>query len=154
MNIISKLISGILLILFTFTALAGTLQTKLNVCSMINQHQDRLACYDRLALTHSKQTKVTTQNKNETAPNKINNEFGLKIDRTPDKVLVNIINYKKTLRGKLKIYLENGQEWHQIDSHSFRINKKSQTYIKKGALGSFIMGQHGRNKTIKVKRIK
>ena len=73
---------------------------------------------------------------------------------TPEKIDVTVLKVKKSVKNRLKITLNNGQEWIQTDSSSFRINKNKQTFIKKGALGSFVLGQYGRNKTIKVKRLK
>ena len=155
----SRLIIICLFAITAHVAQAKSLTEKLHTCSHISQSTDRLNCYDRLIATKP----LNAQTKNEIKSKVIKTQplntdyFGQEhklVKVTPDKINVTISKAKKSLRGRLIITLDNGQEWHQTDSSSFRINKSAQTYIKKGALGSFIMGQQGRNKTMKVKRIK
>lgn len=152
-----------LLAMTTHFVQAQSLTDKLNACRHINASQDRLACYDRLVPTKPADKVIvaktpTPVTKKLPVQVKANTEyFGQEHklrNTTPDKINVQIVSTKKSLRGKLQITLKNGQEWHQSDSSSFKISKDKQTYIKKGALGSFYMGQEGRNRTMKVKRIK
>lgn len=136
---------------------AESLSEQIHTCRNINASQDRLACYDNLLLNESIDNKelIVNVTKNEKVIDNTNfgQEYKLR-NTTSDKINVSILSIKKSLRGKLKITLKNGQEWHQTDSSSFKIDKEKETYIKKGALSSFYMGQTGRNRTIKVKRVK
>ena len=146
-----------LLVATSHAVQAESLTEKLRICSGISHSTDRLACYDHIVPTNIPKTKSNIV-ANSPKPQAANTQFFGQEHKlrntTPDKVNVKILTVKKSLRGKLKITLENGQEWHQTDSSYFRVNKEKETYIKKGALGSFYMGQVGRNKTMKVKRIK
>jgi len=142
---------------------AQSLTDKLNACRHINASQDRLACYDRLVPAKPANKVIVTKTSKPViskVPIQVNTNtefFGQEHklrSTTPDRINVQVVSTKKSLRGKLKITLKNGQEWHQSDSSYFKISKDKQSYIKKGALGSFYMGQEGRNRTMKVKRIK
>lgn len=154
-----RLIIVSLLAITTHIAQAKSLPEQLRICSNISESSDRLNCYDRLVATKPLNTQTKTDIKSKTVSTQPRNTdyFGQEhklVKVTPDKINITILKTKKSLRGRLVITLNNGQEWHQTDSTSFRINKNTQTYIKKAALGSFVMGQEGRNKTMKVKRIK
>ncbi len=154
-----RLILVSLLVITPHIGHAKSLPEQLRTCSNISESLDRLNCYDRLVATKPLNTQAKTEIKSKVIKTQPLNtdHFGQEhklVKATPNKINVTILKAKKSLRGRLVITLDNGQEWHQTDSTSFRINKNTQTYIKKAALGSFVMGQEGRNKTMKVKRIK
>jgi len=136
---------------------AQSLTDKLNACRHINASQDRLTCYDNLSLNktiNNKKIPVNIANNNKSLNKDVFGQEHKLRNFTPDKINVEIVSITKSLRGKLKVTLKNGQEWHQTDSSSFKMSKEKKTYIKKGALSSFYMGQEGRNRTMKVKRVK
>ncbi|MBU2179069.1 MAG: hypothetical protein KJ930_06490, partial [Gammaproteobacteria bacterium] len=57
------------------------------------------------------------------------------------------------LRKKLVITLENGQQWRQTDQAQLNIQAGDRCTVKRGALGSFLLGIEGVNKKIRVRRV-
>lgn len=60
---------------------------------------------------------------------------------------------KLNKRKKLLITLENGQEWQQIDQDYLNIKSGDTCIIKRGTMGSFLLGVSGYNRTIRVRRV-
>ena len=161
-----------LLIAFTLlisqSALASSLQQQLSTCSAVDNDIVRLQCFDKLssipALASAAAMKATTTTKSskpsvnnaQLVQNK-NEIFGFEAQQTrltPEQLSVTVSSISKGVRGQLTFTLKNGQVWKQKDNTSFRLKADKQVYIKKGALGSFFLGQEGRNKKIRVKRLK
>ena len=145
-----KLISTVLVVALpytaTATATATTLQQQLTKCASISKDKPRLKCFDQISLKPSQQLVVDKQEL-----------FGFESKQTlltPEKVLVEVVNINKGPRGKSTFTLANGQVWKQTDSIGYRLKPEKQVFIKKGALGSFFLGQVDRNKKIRIKRIK
>lgn len=90
-----------------------------------------------------------------TAPS-VKDEFGLK---KPDPVdeLQEISSLVKSTaldkRKKFLITLENGQQWQQIDQGYIRVKAGDRCIVKRGAIGSFLLGVEGITKTIRVRRV-
>lgn len=89
-------------------------------------------------------------------PHNVKDEFGL---RKPDPVdeLQEISSVVKSTtldkRKKFLITLENGQQWQQIDQGYIRIKAGDRCIVKRGAIGSFLLGVEGITKTIRVRRV-
>ena len=82
--------------------------------------------------------------------------FGLehKEDR-PEEFQFKWARKEKDAYGKWIISLENGQVWHQTDSARFSFrNPEKQVVISRGFMGSFYLEEPGRNRKIRVKRVK
>lgn len=146
----------------------ASLETQLTQCAAIQDKLDRLICYDKISSSLSSQTKMssTTEAIAVAAPTAAatttaiasnpSEDFG-RIYKTEDaieKIQLQIKSIAKDPRGVLKISFTNGQVWKQIDSTKLKLKDDQIVYIKKAALGSFILGIDGRNTTIRVKRLK
>lgn len=96
----------------------------------------------------SKTTVATSRN--------INDEFGLKKPDPVDQLQEIVSNVKSIMldkRKKLRITLENGQQWQQIDQGYIKIKTGDRCTVKRGAIGSFLLGVEGITKTIRVRRV-
>jgi len=146
MNHLLTLSGFSLALLLTNVANASTLQQQLASCATIANGQQRLVCFDKI--NHQPQDTLEID-KTEL--------FGFEAKQTlltPDKLQITVVNIDKGPRGKLTFTLANGQIWKQTSSESYRLKDNKQAFIKKGALGSFFLGQVDRNKKIRIKRVK
>lgn len=165
-----NIIAGITL-LSAQSAMADSLNEQLLQCRTVDNDIARLQCFDDATQHMNKATKeikaaVIKQSAPVAAatppavvaPKTQTEIFGFESQQirnaTPDKLLVTVVEVTKSLRGKSTFTLANGQVWKQKDSESYRLKSDKQVFIKKGALGSFFLGQEGRNKKIRVKRTK
>lgn len=85
------------------------------------------------------------------------NDFGFEnkvVVETPDKINVSILEKERNANGHWRLVLANGQVWKQSTGGRYKIYDSRQSFIKKGALGSFFFGQEGLNRQMRVKRIK
>ncbi|NRD72301.1 hypothetical protein HQQ94_03400 [Shewanella sp. VB17] len=154
-------------ILASANATAG-IEQEISVCAKNTDKLDRLICYDALA-KKSNTTDITTlatsavietstvkQQHPVTFSSNIENEFGqpkkTEID-TIEKIYLDITSLTKDQYGALKIKFSNGQIWKQTDGRNYKIAPEQTVFIKKAALGSFILGSDERNTTIRVKRL-
>ncbi len=72
-----------------------------------------------------------------------------------EEIIVDVARVEEDPYGKLIVYLENGQEWRQIDSKSIFIGrsyKPSKATIKRAAFGSFFLTLENR-KSVRAKRV-
>lgn len=71
-------------------------------------------------------------------------------------ITVKITNIRKGPHGKIRVTLENGQVWKQIDSSHARYNKKGDNVarIRRAVLGSFLMTINDKGAAIRVRRVK
>ncbi len=108
------------------------------------------------AATQSATTQSAVSTTTAATSHSINEEFGLK---KPDPVdeLQEIISIVKSStldkHKKLLVTLENGQQWQQIDQGYFKIKTGDRCTVKRGAIGSFLLGVDGITKTIRVRRV-
>jgi hypothetical protein len=70
-----------------------------------------------------------------------------------------VIEFARTLRGKALFVLDNGQVWRQIDADGTELpdpapDTTMRVTIETGALGSYNLTVEGRNRSIKVNRLK
>ncbi|NRA69762.1 MAG: hypothetical protein HRU24_01985 [Gammaproteobacteria bacterium] len=142
---------------------AQTIEQQLNQCAQISQASARLSCFDTLTTAHSTTrapiVKVIApeQPTVKAAVQEVQPLFGFEtkvISQTPERIIASITSLSKNPYGLYKISLDNGQVWKQMSSTQFKLSTNEQIFIKKGALGSFLLGKEGRNKSIRVKRVK
>ena len=83
-------------------------------------------------------------------------DFGKKEteEKLVTKVYYEVAKVKKNAFGNKVIYFNNEQVWKQIESKYYRLTGGDKVYIEDGAFGSFWLGQDGRAKRIRVKRVK
>ncbi|RVU39929.1 hypothetical protein EOE67_08440 [Rheinheimera riviphila] len=152
------------------------LKTQLQSCQQISDEEQRLSCFDQIvsqldnpvqqqavATTTVNPVVTTTATKTPviqppqaTPKQEIAAEFGLKKPR-PDAEIEEISSVVKTvaqdLRKKLLITLENGQQWRQLDQEYLNIQAGDRCVVKRGAIGSFLLGIEGTKKKIRVRRV-
>ncbi|ARD23983.1 hypothetical protein [Shewanella japonica] len=84
-------------------------------------------------------------------------EFGLKQvadDEEDVRLYAEVSSIKKDPYGSLIVTLANEQTWKQVGTERYKLKSGQTIFIKKGALGSFLLGSDGRNSTMRVKRLK
>jgi len=142
------------------SANAQSLKHQVANCAMVKQADKRLACFDALTvkLSPTAQTKVAdAQPASDAIMVNKKQLFGFESKQmamTPEQLDVTVVKIKKGPRGKSTFFLASGQVWKQINNEQYRLKADQQVFIKKGALGSFFLGQNHRNKKIRIKRIK
>lgn len=155
-------------ILASATATAS-IEQEILICAKSTDKLDRLICYDTLAkkikttdLTRLTATSVASSTTAVTQPShvalsvNIEDEFGQpkKVQiNTIEKIYLEIASLTKDPYGALKIIFSNGQIWKQTDGRHYKVKPEQTVFIKKAALGSFILGSDERNTTIRVKRL-
>ena len=156
------------LVLMSTSAFAGVEQD-IQQCSVIKDKLDRLICYDNLAagvrptapapqVTPEQsfgKTQVTATPVAVPQVQKADN-FGITkpVGKQLERIELVVSEVKKNPYGHLTVTFTNGQIWKQTDARRFKLKPEQNVFIKKGALGSFLMGTEGRNTTIRVKRLK
>ncbi len=89
-----------------------------------------------------------------------NDEFGAETMRgrdnsgEPQSLNAVVTKVKKNAFKKLRITLDNGQEWKQHDSKRFSLAKGDKVTIEKGVLTSYFLTKEGSDLRMKVKRTK
>ncbi|MEL7041663.1 MAG: hypothetical protein AAGL90_09070 [Pseudomonadota bacterium] len=142
-------------------------------CAEITDNAARLACYDDTVgrfQTAEEAGEVATITKSEMAeiqedsfgfslpslPRIVMPKFGGGEDTAPDRVEFAVSNISRLRSDKVRITLENGQVWDQIDTKRVRYSKKvgvESAEIRKASLGSFKMKLDG-GTAFRVTRVK
>jgi len=142
----------LLIVLCCWTApilAAESLSQQLTNCASITSDAKRLACFDSLTKT----TPVPVP-----AAKKSSDIFGFEDKQinklSPQQIAVKVVSVSSDARGKKIFTLVNGQVWRQTEYGTYHLKTDKAVFIKKGALGSFFLGQVDRNRKIRVKRIK
>lgn len=147
----------------SFQVLAESVEQQLVDCSQLKKASLRLVCFDTVTSTIKAEQRnqgsaaIPQPSTTPSQPAATQPEFGFEqkvMTKTPEKILSTVISLKKGPYGSYTVNLENGQIWKQSGSEKFRLKTGDAIYIKKGALGSFLLGKEGKNKKIRVKRIK
>jgi hypothetical protein len=154
------------LLLVVFTAEASSLKIQLQHCSIINDNNERLACYDQL--TPKQAALVTTPSAEAIAPlagvvkaespDKVDN-FGKKhlkkeVIKADQSIIFTIATLKKLNYDNWKFTFENGQVWRQKDSKKIKLKSGDRVKLSKGFMGAIYLQKIDSNKRITVKRIK
>jgi hypothetical protein len=141
------IISLIAVISFSSNAKAGFVEQWV-ACKKLDDDKQRLNCYDNLALDKKFAKK--------TAKEKVIDNFGIEhktaLQNAQDKLTGVVAKVKKSPYGKLKIYLENGQQWDQVDRGKLKVTIGDKVEIERGSLGAFFLVKKGSDRRIKVKR--
>ncbi|MFT4993068.1 MAG: hypothetical protein ACI965_000085 [Paraglaciecola sp.] len=172
------------LLLMTGLAQAQSIREALINCSQENDSLKRLVCYDRLAAepnlllapappqeakTSASERQAKTRSPALTQPTPMRpdipekatiaaDDFGMehknKLENAQDKIYAQLTVINKDPYKKLLLTLDNGQRWKQTDSVFLRLRVGEQVYVERGALGSFFLSKDGKNRRLRVKRIK
>jgi len=147
--------------------------SEIKKCQIIQKDKARLACFDNFAGTFV--SDVEAGNKvvldKASAETLMKENFGLKGDdkkdafsgnketvdlEKPDRVEAMVSRVEKNSTGKMRLYLENGQTWQQVDNTRVPMKKNDQNsvIIRKTSFGSYLMRVNGRKRGIRVKRVK
>ncbi|MCH8117204.1 MAG: hypothetical protein IIA78_03680 [Proteobacteria bacterium] len=74
-------------------------------------------------------------------------------ENDPARIGANIIAHELVLTGRLRLTLDNGQVWRQLDSRSLQLKENSVVLIRAASLGSFLLEKLPGSRSIRVKRI-
>lgn len=171
------------LLLLTPAAFASQvdLKTQLQSCRHISDEEQRLSCFDQIVnqldsaprelvapapvspvgqpatpVSKTLQPAAASQQATTPAHQDLTEKFGLK-KTNPEEHIEEITSVVKAvgmdLRKKLLITLENGQQWRQIDQEYLNIKPGDRCVVKRGAIGSFLLGIEGAKKKIRVRRV-
>lgn len=129
-------------------------------CKNIKENDVRLACFDKfvdsLPALNSTSTKPSTSPATTLSAPIVADDFG-KSKPLPAEELDEITSTAKSIRrdsrNKLVVTLTNGQVWQQTDAAALNLKLNSTVIIKRGAMGSFRLGNPESNRRIRVKRI-
>ena len=143
------------------SAMAASLNDGINHCRTIAAADQRLACYDAIAVQQDASPEATvkeTSTNSSVFSNPFKEIFGFEekeiAKQIPDRLEVEVSDFSQG-NGKSQITLSNGQVWRQLDNKPFVYSADNgQAYIQRGALGSFFFSQEGTKKRIRVKRAK
>lgn len=170
-------------LLLTSSAFASNvdLKTQLQSCQQISDEEQRLSCFDQIVTqleTTSQDKPATTlisppeQRATSVPPTvqataapqqaaapvtqDLTEKFGLKKPNPEEQIqeITSVVSaLGMDLRKKLLITLENGQQWRQIDQEYLNIKPGDRCVVKRGAIGSFLLGIEGAKKKIRVRRV-
>lgn len=146
--------TGLVAIFLPLAAQAETpvLEEKLAECRAIESSVQRLDCYDQLA-----QEQQGAGERDEAAPTEQGRaDFGMEHHRSQlaDKIYIEIAEKWQSPHGAWRFITADGQEWHQTQvQRSFAFRDDEKYFIERGALGSFMLGYDGSNRTTRVRRV-
>lgn len=155
----------------TFAA-TPSLQQALEQCRTEQNALKRLVCYDEIgtaaaATTTAVQSVPATQTVTQTqqaaaatvaaSTATAADKFGLEHRKqanedTADKVYMTVKSISHTPHKSLIIEFDNGQRWRQNGTDYYKIAVGEQHYIERGVLNSFLLGNDGNNRSIRVRR--
>jgi len=70
-------------------------------------------------------------------------------------IILHIVRTETRANGKLRFYMENGQVWDQLDALRVRIPRREPrvaAYIRRGAIGGFMMRVNNQGRAVRVRR--
>lgn len=159
------------------------LKTQLQSCQQISDEEQRLSCFDQIVsrldampvvvrelsadpinaaelpaapAVMAPAAPVHAPTPQSSTPQSSTAEFGLTKPEPAaevDEITGIVKTAKLSKRKKLLITLENGQQWQQIDQDYLNIKSGDTCIIKRGTMGSFLLGVSGYNRTIRVRRV-
>jgi hypothetical protein len=167
----NKIAIFLLLFIASFNVLSQNVSEQIKKCAVEQSASKRLACFDAINqnLTPQPQsqppaTQVVTSSEDTPTPKKsiditkAAQEFGLehklKNKELADNIVANVLSIKKDPYKKYIITLDNNHVWKQSDSTRLKISVGDTVIVKRGALSSFFMAKEGKNKRLRVKRLK
>ncbi|KUM51728.1 hypothetical protein [Rheinheimera sp. EpRS3] len=162
-----KLMLAALVAVTSLPVAAIPLDQALELCRAEQNALRRLTCYDAISAVTASTTSPsnTAVSPATTAAVPVANtavkkqpeaDFGIehrKIDEeAPDQIYLSVKEVRYSPRKELIVEFDNGQIWHQRGNDYYRINEGEQHYIRRGALGSFLLGNDQNNRAIRVTR--
>lgn len=132
----------------------GPAPTTFEECAKVQRDEERLACYDEIA---NSQFPDTVKKMREAREIKKKKDFGLFLPgpgQELDKVEITFVGIRKNPYGKTVLTTEDGQVWVQTDNKSVTYKSPISGVIKEGLMGSYLFSPHGKERAIKVERIR
>tara|TARA_R110002126_G_scaffold43555_13_gene124896 strand:- start:2908 stop:3396 length:489 start_codon:yes stop_codon:yes gene_type:complete len=146
--------------LLSFTLHAQSHSEALTECRLQQNALKRLVCYDEIKLNQTEQAAQATPTQPATSsaePTAANSDFGLEhkkvAEQQKEQLALTVSSISYSPRKELIIEFDNGQTWRQTGSQYYKIELGEHHHIKRGMLGSFILGNDENNRTIKVRRV-
>ncbi len=151
-----------LAILCSLPALAAEapLRQALLQCQQQQSATERLDCYDQLASSLTPQARGQQRAADRRAPQASDRrseaDFGAPAPRQQeqlDRIHATVIQVEKSARDQLIIHFDNGQTWQQNSAEFYPVEPGQEHYVRRAALGSFLMGNDRNNRTTRVRRV-
>jgi hypothetical protein len=137
------------------------------VCSEIEDDQERLACYDagnRTAAPGSQReapapaeelASPPTSESSSPVEARAPEQFGTKeSEEEPKEYIEGTIVKIEESANRHYLLLDNGQVWREIEDSTLRFKEGRKVTITEGILNSYDLKMEGQNKIVKVKRLK
>ena len=136
----------------------GGLQGRIVSCTNIADATQRLACFDAAALELKQAGEAafgTASPKPSALTAPVETALATKAVAEPDRVSLAVSALTEGADGKLRLTMENGQVWRQVDTTRLRnVGQGPWTAeIKKAALGSFMLTLND-GRPVRVERVK
>lgn len=130
----------------------------LEYCRTITDDRERLACYDTLANDIPPVTDPPATISAESLFGRDAAQTSAVLQQqagiTPPQILDAEISAVETRAdGKLRLSLQNGQRWEQIDGRPLDLAPGDQVRIRKGAFGSYLLYRQAGGRSIRLRRI-
>ncbi|MEN3159081.1 hypothetical protein ABC502_11920 [Alkalimonas sp. NCh-2] len=141
-----------------------TLRQALAQCQQQQDTASRLHCYDQLASTAQQPEQNTTRQFAEN-PQGANlpettkayeAEFGRQTQRPEEqleRIYATVTAVRQDARGHRVISFDNGQIWRQNSVEHYPVEEGQVHFIRRAALGSFMLGNDNNNRTTRVRRV-
>lgn len=162
-----KAMLALLVALTGLPVAAIPLEQALELCRAEQNALRRLSCYDAIAAVTastavpgktatSPATSAAVPVANNTVQKRPEADFGIEHrkadEEAPEQISLSVKEVRYSPRKELIIEFDNGQIWRQNGTDYYKIAAGEQHYIKRGVLNSFLLGNDGNNRTIRVRR--
>lgn len=177
----SKYLATVVLLLTSVNSFAsGNLLDQIERCSLMNESEARLTCFDEMAksVSASKGTAAGSTPSQHSMPASVPpavvqekaaitpptptvaEQFGFEnkqkaaAKKETDRLYVDVTSIKKDRLGMLTIYLSNNQIWKQIGTNRYFYKEaQGKAYLERGSMNSFFFSQDEIKRRIRVKRL-
>jgi hypothetical protein len=163
----NSIISILCLTVWVNDAKSDNIPSSMLTCNKKLNDAERLRCYDELSQISKTQTiekpivNVTSEESLQSSPIKILSKiesFGLsekqKAKGEVETIVALVTKIEHDLRKNLIVTLDIEQIWLQTDGTRMLLREGDSVSLDRGALGSFFLGVEGKNRRMRVKRIK
>ena len=69
-----------------------------------------------------------------------------------EEITATVVDVQSVYGGKVVVQLDNGQVWTQVDTTPIDLRSGEAVRIRRAALGSFLLSEVGRNRSVRVRR--
>lgn len=128
----------------------GTLTSELVECRSIESALERLDCYDQVTRS------LASAQSDVGAAQTDRDNFGREhrgVEHAETQRYIEITEAWQNPRGLWRFRLDDGAEWHQVQSGYFDYQEDGRYYIERGMLNSFRLLRDGSNRNIRVRRV-